>query len=395
MRILDNRTTKSEKVRWFIGGAAVAILAAALLYFAYMLIPDWSGPSKPDSIRAFKKTKQIERVIDRYYLGEKDDRTQTDMMYTGLIAGLGDPYSRYYTEEQYRELKNQRAGEYTGIGITIAQQASDGSIVIMEVQADSPADQAGLKAEDVLINLADRDVEGMTASQVVDLIRENEGKEIQVTIARKGEKDPVTVNVTPGKVESVTVTGEMPDDGIGMIHISRFAGVTKEQYSQVFQELKKQGMKKMILDLRGNGGGLVESACSIAETILPEGVIVYEEDRGGNRRDHNGKGAEDFDLPLVVLVDGNTASAAEILTGAIQDYGIGTVIGTKTFGKGIVQNVFHLGDGSVIQLTVTHYYTPKGNDIHEKGITPDVIVEAAAEGETGDPQLEAALKALQ
>ena len=159
----------------------------------------------------------------------------------------------------------------------------------------------------------------------------------------------------------------------------------------------------MILDLRGNGGGLVESACDIAEMILPEGVIVYEEDKNGNRKYHNGSGAEGFDLPLAVLVDENTASASEILTGAIQDYGVGTVVGTQTYGKGIVQNIFKLFDGSVIQLTVTHYYTPDGNDIHEKGITPDVIAEASESVYTAgaddgtaadDPQLSAAMKVL-
>ena len=403
---------KRDKIKWFIGGAAVALLAAALLYFGYMIIPDGLRPAAPDSLQALKKTKQIERVIDRYYLGEKDSLTQTEMMYTGLVAGLEDPYSRYYTEEQYQELKNQRAGEYTGIGITIAQQAADGEIMILDVQAESPADRAGLKAEDILVSVAGRDVSGMTTSEVVSLIRENDGREIQVTVLRDKEKDPVTVNVTPGTVESVTVTGEMIADNTGLIRITRFAGVTAEQYHQTYTELKKQGMKKMILDLRGNGGGLVESACSIAETILPEGVIVYEEDRSGNRRDHNGKGAEDFDLPLAVLVDGNTASAAEILTGAIQDYGVGTVVGTRTYGKGIVQNLFHLSDGSVIQLTVTHYYTPKGSDIHEKGITPDLVVKAADESakaaaedtaaagdadqdsSAADPQLQAALEVL-
>lgn len=397
---------KKEKTKWFICGAAVALLAAALFYFAYMIIPFGLRPSAPDTLQAFKKTKEIERAIDRYYLGEKDDQIQTEMMYTGLVAGLEDPYSVYYTEEQYQELKNQRAGEYTGIGISIVQQAADDTIVIMDVQPESPAERAGLKAQDVLVRVAGQDVSGMSTSEVIKLIRENDGKEIEVTVSRAGETEPVTVNVTPGVVASVTVTGEMLEGDTGFIRISRFAGVTAEQYTKVYEDLKNQGMKKMVLDLRGNGGGLVESACSIAETILPAGVIVYEEDRNGNRRDHNGNGTGNFDLPLAVLVDGNTASAAEILTGAIQDYGIGTVVGTQTYGKGIVQNLFHLSDGSVIQLTVTHYYTPDGNDIHEKGITPDVVVEAAAENAAAagdadkdsaaaDPQLAAALEVLE
>ncbi|MBQ9322020.1 MAG: S41 family peptidase [Eubacterium sp.] len=397
---------KKEKTKWFICGAAVALLAAALFYFAYMIIPFGLRPSAPDTLQAFKKTKEIERAIDRYYLGEKDDQIQTEMMYTGLVAGLEDPYSVYYTEEQYQELKNQRAGEYTGIGISIVQQAADDTIVIMDVQPESPAERAGLKAQDVLVRVAGQDVSGMSTSEVIKLIRENDGKEIEVTVSRAGETEPVTVNVTPGVVASVTVKGEMLEGDTGFIRISRFAGVTAEQYTKVYEDLKNQGMKKMVLDLRGNGGGLVESACSIAETILPAGVIVYEEDRNGNRRDHNGNGTGNFDLPLAVLVDGNTASAAEILTGAIQDYGIGTVVGTQTYGKGIVQNLFHLSDGSVIQLTVTHYYTPDGNDIHEKGITPDVVVEAAAENAAAagdadkdsaaaDPQLAAALEVLE
>ena len=395
---MKKQSEHSGGVKWFICGAAAALLAAALLYFVFMVIPAGGSPAKPDTVQTIRKAKEIERLIGKHYLGEINEKTQTDMMFVGQVAGLGDQYSRYYTKEAYEELRNRRQGEYTGIGINFMQRAEDGAMVVVSVSEGSPAEKAGLKPDDIMLQVAGQDTAGMTTSDLISLIQENTGKEIEIAVRRGQEETPVILHVTPGSVETITVTGKMLDDKkTGLITISQFARITVEQYQKTYKELQDQGMKQMILDLRGNGGGLVESACDIAKMLLPEGTIVYEEDKNGNKKYHNNDQASGFTLPLAVLVDEGTASAAEILTGAIQDYETGTIVGTQTFGKGIVQNIYRLSDGSVIQLTVTHYYTPKGNDIHEKGITPDIKIPTAEEPPktaAEDPQLQAALKTL-
>lgn len=383
---------RRSKIKWFTGGVIVTLLALALLYFLCMHLPIGGTASKPGTFQTARKEREIADVISRFYLGESDAQKLTDMIFAGEVAGLGDPYSCYYTKEQYKALTEQREGEYVGIGITFIQRAEDGVMVVEEILPGSPAEVAGLMPGDLIRMINGHATKEFTTSEFRDLIQKESGQEVELDVLR-GE-EAIRVTIVPGEMEVETAVGEMLEDQVGLIRITKFVRNTPEQYRNAYETLKAGGMRALILDLRGNGGGLVESACEIAEQILPEGVIVYEEDKYGERNYHQGRGAEDFNCPLVVLVDERTASAAEILTGAIQDYEIGTIVGMKTYGKGIVQNYYRLSDGSVLQLTTTHYYTPDGNDIHLKGISPDVTVEAASDGAKEDPQLERALALL-
>ena len=388
---MGDRSGKKNHWKWFLGGVIATVFAIALLYFVCLILPVGGTARRPDSFQAVRKAKEIERVIARHYLGEINEKDQTDMMYVGQVAGLGDQYSRYYTKEQFETLQETRAGEYVGIGITFQQRVEDGLMQIMEVLPDSPAERAGLRADDLIVSVDGAEAAGMTSSEIQELIQAGAGTGIQMEILRGAEN--LTLTVVPDQMEIETVTYEMLDDAIGYIRITQFAKVTPDQYRAAYAALRGEGMTRLILDLRGNGGGLVESACDIAEEILPAGIIVYEEDKNGERQYHNCEGAKDFDCALAVLVNGQTASASEILTGAIQDYDIGTVVGEQTYGKGIVQNYYRLSDESVLQLTTTHYYTPDGNDIHESGITPDVEVHNREDSET-DLQLAKAKRLL-
>jgi carboxyl-terminal processing protease len=215
----------------------------------------------------------------------------------------------------------------------------------------------------------------MDLSEVVSMIKTEEGDTVKIQVIRDGEDDYLTFDVERADIEIPTVNAEMLDDNIGYIEITEFDTVTEEQFIQAMEQLEEDGMEKLIIDLRNNPGGVLQTVCNMLKQILPKGLIVYTEDKDGNRTEYTCDGENEFTKPLVVLVNGNSASASEIFAGAVKDYGIGTLVGTKTFGKGIVQRIINLNDGTAVKLTVAKYYTPNGNDIHKVGIEPDVEVE--------------------
>lgn len=236
-------------------------------------------------------------------------------------------------------------------------------------------------------------LEGLSLNDAVGLLKNSENDTVTLSIEREGEADLIETEVKKEKLAAIVADGKMLDDKIGYLAISEFTGLTSEQFQKAYQSLQDQGMERLIIDLRGNPGGLVTAVCDTLRQILPEGLIVYTEDKNGKREEYTCDGDTPISIPLVVLVNENTASAAEIFTGAVKDYGIGTIVGTTTFGKGIVQNTFQLSDGSVVKLTIAHYYTPLGNDIHKVGITPDVEVELPDDA-TSDVQIEKALEVV-
>lgn len=324
-----------------------------------------------------QKIEYLEKLIDQEYLGEVDNDEMAEGVYAGLVYGLGDVYSRYYTADEYAQETASTDGAYAGIGVSI-QKNKNGGVQIAECYEGGPGADAGLQTGDVITAINDTDVTDMELSDVVSLIRENKDKTIVLTVLRENEDSSREISVDVTDVELPSVSGEMIDESTGYIQITQFTGVTPQQYKDTFAELKDKGMERLVIDLRDNPGGLLTSVCDILREILPEGLIVYTEDKYGNREEETCDGKNKLDMPLAVLVNENSASASEIFAGAVQDHGVGTIVGTTTYGKGVVQELRQLSDGSAVKLTVSNYYTPNGNSINKVGIKPDVEVKLAS-----------------
>lgn len=328
--------------------------------------------------KSAQKLNLIERYIDAYYY-KSDDVSESERrsgMYKGLVESLDDVYSTYYTKDEYKELTEQTSGTFYGIGAYVSYDTDNEYCVIAGVIEDSPAEKAGVKEGDIIYKVDGKTVTGMESDEVVKLIRGDRGTKVNLTVIRDGEE--VSMEITRDKVDSTTVNSKMLDGNVGYLQITEFDDVTTDQFTDAFNDLKDQGMKYMVLDLRSNPGGNVTTVTAIAEEILPKGLIFYMQDKNGKKTEYKCKGA-DFDYPLAVLVNGYSASASEILSGAIQDAGIGTIIGTQTYGKGVVQTVFPLDDGTALKLTVADYYTRNGRSINKVGITPDDKIEFDAD----------------
>lgn len=346
-----------------------------------------------------QKIKYLENMIDEEYLGEISTDKLEEGVYAGLIYGLGDVYSRYYTKDEYEQESVTTEGSYVGIGVAM-QKYTAGGVQIVECYKGSTAEEAGVKVDDVITAINGEDITDTELQDVVSMIKDNEDKDVVLTVQRKGE-DTQEITVKVSNVELPSVFGEMLDENTGYIQITEFKGVTVEQYEEIFADLKEQGMERLVVDLRDNPGGLLNVVCDILRDILPEGLIVYTEDKNGNRSEETCDGKNPLDMPLAVLVNGNSASASEIFAGAVKDYGLGTIVGTTTYGKGVVQSIRQLSDGSAVKLTIANYYTPKGNSINKTGIRPDVEVELSSEllnqeeiTHEEDNQLQAALNSL-
>ncbi|MBD5492009.1 MAG: S41 family peptidase [Lachnospiraceae bacterium] len=347
-----------------------------------------------------KKLAAIEDVINEYYYQDADIDVgaMTEGMYAGMVSALGDPYSVYYTEEEWADLMRETEGIYYGIGAYLMIDQNTGAAKISGVIDNTPAQEAGLRADDLIYMVDGEMTMGLELSEIVALVKGEEGTTVHLTIYREGESDYLEIDVERRKIESPTVNYEMLENDIGYIQITEFDDVTTDQFTEALATVKGSGAKGLILDLRGNPGGSLNVVVDIAREILPKGLIVYTEDKYGERDEYNCDGRKELEIPLVVLVNGNSASASEILAGAIKDYGKGTLVGTTTFGKGIVQRVLPLTDGTALKLTISAYYTPNGNNIHGVGIEPDVVCEFDGDAyydDDVDNQLEKAVEEIE
>ena len=343
-----------------------------------------------------KKLKNMKYLISEYYLNEYNDKELENGLLEGYIAGLDDPYSVYYDEENTQALMESVQGEYSGIGAVLSQDLETGIITMIRIYEDSPAMKAGLKDGDVLYKVGDIEVTGEDLSEMVTHIKGEKGTEVELTVYREGVEEPITVTAVRDEIEIETVTYKMLEEQIGYIAVSEFEEKTCGQYEEAIADLTAQGMKGLIVDLRNNPGGSLSAVCDMADVMLPEGLIVYTEDKNGEKTEYKSTAEEVFDKPLAVLVNGNSASASEIYSGAIQDHKIGTIVGTQTYGKGVVQSVYDLKDGTCLKLTVSEYFTPNGRTIHGEGVTPDVEVEYVADKNNADKdnQLEKAVEVI-
>ena len=321
--------------------------------------------------KTVKKIDELMSYIDLYYNDDYDEEDIRNAIYAGTLEGLGDPYSVYYTADEYKDMQINTSGNYYGIGAALSQDAKTKEVTISKVYKGTPAEEAGLKDGDQIIKVNDTESTSKELSALVQEIRGEEGTTVHLQVYRASNNKTFEIDVERKNVELPSITSKMLDGGIGYIQISEFQSKTDEQFKSALADLKKQGMKSLIVDVRSNPGGLINAASNILDQILPEGTVVYTEDKYGKREDYTSD-SNCLDCPIAVLVNENSASASEIFAGAIKDYNYGTLIGTKTFGKGIVQTVFPLEDGDAVKITTAKYYTPKGNYIHGVGIEPDI-----------------------
>ena len=380
------------------------VLIARKLYDTYMFdkamrvasdVADGSGyRSKLVNEQVAGKIKTLEGVIDKYYLNEYTTDDLETGIYRGMIDSLGDKYAEYYTVEEIRKAREDSNGVFGGIGAYISYDEESDYCIIAGTTEGSPADKAGLREGDYIVKVDEIEAKGMDSSEIVTYVRGEVGTTVHLTLKRKDEEELIEVDIVRDIIETTSVYSEMMDDNIGYIGITEFDSVTSDQFVEALAVLKGQGARGIIIDLRSNLGGNLDTACDIARNIIPEGVIVYTIDKYDHKKEYTCDGEHELDLPLVVLTNQYSASASEVLTGAIKDYGKGRVVGMTTYGKGIVQTVVPLSDGSAVKLTTSAYYTPNGVCIHGTGIEPDVEVEFDSDAyyENGtDNQLDAGI----
>lgn len=404
----DKKSYRSGVLLGFLTGIVVvlAVFAGVKLfqYVSVRILPADSGnATSVVNTETLTKMQTIEEVIgEKFYSDEAVTVTQLqEGVYRGMIAALNDPYAEYYTKEELEEVMNSNEGISYGIGAYISLDQATEMPVISEVMDESPAKEAGLRAGDVIYQVDGTDTKGMSTTKIVSLVKGVEGTTVHLTIYRQGEIKYLEFDVPRAKrIETTTVDcGMLEDtDAIGYIRIREFDEITVDQYTEAMAELKEKEMKALVLDLRNNPGGDLNTVVEIARKILPQGMIVYTEDKNGNRKEYTCDGQNEFMIPLVVLVNEYSASASELLAGAIQDHNKGTLVGTTTYGKGIVQGFQYFSDGSALKLTISAYFTPSGRNIHGIGIEPDIEVEMDYEqyAETGyDSQLEKAIEILE
>ncbi len=338
------------------------------------------------------KLETIQNLIaQKYlYLDEVDEELLRESVIKGYVDGLGDPYSVYYNEEETIELLETTSGEFTGIGTVITQNPDTGYTSIVTVYEGSPAEAAGLKAGDIFYKVDGEEVLTLDIDQVVSKLRGEEGTDVDITVFRGERFEEFATTATRAVIEVTTVAYEMKENQIGYIAVSAFEGTTLSQFEKALEDLTAQGMTGLVIDLRDNPGGNLSTVCEMADLILPAGRIVYTQTKDGERDFYYSDDARKLEVPLAVLINGNSASASEIFAGAIQDYEWGTIVGTTSFGKGIVQQLFSLPDGTCLKMTTSEYFTPNDRNIHGTGIEPDVVVEY----EYDDNQLERAMECL-
>lgn len=330
--------------------------------------------------KVINKIRLIERYVDKYFLEDVDVKKQEEYLYKGILAGLDDVYSGYYTKEEYKEMQEAQAGQYCGIGCVVSQDAETGKVSVVKPFANSPAAAAGILAGDILLSIDGEKLTDEDINQVVSKIKGEEGTTVKLTIYRESTRKKMKFSMKRAQVEEDTVNYSMLENQIGYVAVSGFEEVTTEQFTEAIEDLENRGMEKLIIDLRDNGGGLLSTVSDMLDYMLPKGsILVTTKAKDGRGQTIKAKTKHSFHKPLVVLTNGESASASELFSGAVKDYGIGKLVGTTTFGKGIVQNVYPLPDGSAIKLTESKYYTPAGHNIHGTGIKPDVEIDLPQE----------------
>ncbi len=339
--------------------------------------------------KTYQKHENIKSLILRNFLFDVDEEQLLEGSLRGIVDVLGDPYSEYLSVEDLDSLMEQSRGEYSGIGIYVSV-TEDNRIVVVAPIEDTPADKAGIRSGDFIIRVNGQEYSGDRLSDAVSIMRGRVGTDVTVTINRRlsdGTEKTFDLTITRENIRIATVKHELVEESLGYIRLTTFDRKTPGDFQLALQDLERQAMQGLIIDLRYNPGGLVSSVTEIADMLLGETIITYTETRDG-QREYFKSDAQKFDLPVVILINGGSASASEILAGAMQDTESGILVGTQSFGKGIVQRIMPLDDGSGVKLTVSEYFTPNNTSIHGTGITPDFVIEMPEDANYGPDYLE-------
>ena len=368
------------------------VLVAALATMITLTMAGMNPPSKLD---------RLETLIEERFIGEADTEAMEDAAAAAMVKATGDRWSYYISAKDYDTHREQEENAYVGVGITIQQQGDDSGFLIVMVTEGGPAEESDIEVNDLLIGVGDQDVRGMTMEEVAALVKGREGTKVSLTVLRKGER--MTLSVERRRIEQPVAEGEMLEDGIGLVKISNFDARCAEETISAIEKLRSAGAKKLILDVRNNPGGFADELVKLLDYLLPEGDLFRSVSFDGKEQVDTSD--ENFlDMPMAVLVNGDSYSAAEFFAAALQEYEAAVVVGEPTVGKGYYQQTIPLGDGSAVALSTGKYFTPKGNSLADKGITPTVRVDVDEETASAiyygtiqnadDPQLQAAIQAL-
>lgn len=368
------------------------VLVAALATMITLTMVGMNPPSKLD---------RLETLIEERFIGEADTEAMEDAAAAAMVKATGDRWSYYISAKDYDTHREQEENAYVGVGITIQQQGDDSGFLIVMVTDGSPAKEVGIEVNDLLIGVEDQDVRGMTTDEVGMLVKGEEGTKVSLTVLRKGEN--LTLSVERRRIEQPVAKGELLENGIGLVRVYNFDARCADETIAAIEQLRSEGVRKLIFDVRNNPGGFAEELVKLLDYLLPEGDLFRSVSFDGTEKVDTSD-EKYLDMPMAVLVNGNSYSAAEFFAAALQEYEAAVVVGEPTVGKGYYQQTIPLGDGSAVALSTGKYFTPKGNSLAEKGIAPTVRVDVDEETAAAiyygtskpaeDPQLQAAIKAL-
>ncbi|MEG0772758.1 S41 family peptidase [Clostridium sp.] len=386
---MDNGNMNSTKRKWITRTVIVVIITNILTFGISNLISFQMPNGKVlvsrktyENIIAFEKLFTIKDKIDKYYIGEINNDQLVEGAAKGMASALKDPYTVYMNQAEFADFASQTGGTYVGLGIQIG--VKDDKIVVISTFENSPAQKVGILAGDIIESVDNTVVTGQDMEKAVSMMKGKAGEEVKLTVSRQTRG---SFEVTPirEEINMVTVKSEMLDGQVGYIQVSMFDEHTATNFENALNTLTSKGMKSLVLDLRENPGGLLDQTVKMTSHFVQKGKnIVYTEDKEKNRKNYDSLGGVAEGLPLTILIDGGSASASEIFIGAIKDYGLGTLVGEKSFGKGVVQTTFYrdkdgFEDGTALKVTISKYFTPNGQNIHGLGIAPDVEVIYPAE----------------
>ena len=394
MNVSKNEVSKLNSKRKWIGWTiAIVLITNILTMFG---TTSFITSAQGNTVGNFGKLFEIRSQLYKYYDGPINDSTLVEGAIKGMTSSLNDPYTVFMNKKEFEDFNVQTQGNYSGVGIQVA--AKDSNIVVMDVFDNSPSKKAGIIKNDIIEKVNGSSVSGKDLDKAVSLMKGQENTEVTLTLYRES-KGNFDVKVKRQKIDIATVKGEMLQDNVGYIQVSMFDENTAKNFKDQLNKLKSQGMKSLIIDLRDNPGGLLDQCVDMVSNFVPSGkVIVSTIDKYSNKKEYKSKGGDFTNLPLTILTNGNSASASEIFSGAIRDYKIGTLVGEKTYGKGVVQTILDTGSGTALKVTISKYYTPNGENIHKKGIKPNVEViypeelKKAAYDRNKDPQFSKALE---